>query len=188
METYCYMSLTLSTLWHCSQCNHCGLRGFSSEAQNVGCMHYSKCNILSTTASRTLRFGTLMATWMFYNLSESDVKFDCFYHSHHCPSRQKSHPKLLSLYDCVAPSLRHNVKENVHKYLKSFTFCLILLQKVMDRMLALVTSLYKNQVHMYCCKSFFVSQIDICHCVTWDCLFLFSLYFIGPVGKIFSLK
>ena len=58
---------------------------------------YSKCNIWATTAPRTLKFGTLMATLMFCDIPEFQVKFHCFYRSHYCPSQLKPHLKLTSL-------------------------------------------------------------------------------------------
>ena len=40
--------LTLAVLKHCSQCSHCSLRGFNSEAENVGCAIQSliSCQLL----------------------------------------------------------------------------------------------------------------------------------------------
>ena len=45
-------------------------------------LSYSKSNISAATAPRTLKFGTLIATWMFYSKLEFQVKYDYFYWFH----------------------------------------------------------------------------------------------------------
>ena len=117
---------------------------------------YSKCHISATAALRTLRTGTLTATWMFSNISEFQVKSHCFYHLHHSPSQLKPHLKPMSFNSAFASTCCQRKCTKISEILR---FAPTFLHKMLGRTLALVTSLCQNQVHMYCCRSFFMSLL-----------------------------
>ena len=60
-----------------------------------------KCSWKTVLLTGALKFGALIAVWMFYNISELQVKFHSFYHSHQPYLEQNHHPSQLK------PHLKH---------------------------------------------------------------------------------